>query len=1108
MFLSLKNKLGFYLSLSLILCSAIQAIGQVNVDSYTNSSTDETFSGCDSVVASSDASAVDISGTATVTFDSKGAVYLRTGFKAHDFTGGGYIKVGDFDMTIIADAGSDTSASSVGNVVIGGSPSALSGNSPYTYLWNNVDLLDDSTTANPSARIITSTAFVLEVTDNVGCVALDTVNVDLNLSLFLTAGEDTTICYGESIMIGSAFTANYEDTPFASFLWEPADAVSDTIASNPYTTIDTTTTIILTYTNASGISAKDTMVVTVRAAMTIDAGGIDTVCSGATINLGGSPTVTGGTSPYTYFWESTGDTVSNLSIANPTTTPLVSTLYTLTVTDANNCFASYGAVALIYPDIQISAGIDSTVLLGDSMRLGGNSTVIAGTSPFTYSWSPSTGLSSSTIANPMASPNATTEYVLTVTDSIDCDGSVTDTMTVTIDSMPYIDAGGIITMCLNDSVTLGGSPTVIGGTAPFTYSWTPTATLDEDDIANPKASPTDSTYYALAVTDDNSNTVYDTVYVHVNALPTVNAGNDTTVIENSIVVGGDTLLTVASGGAPPYLYTWVSSDSITANREVSFFILTDTTSFYLMVTDSSFCSAFDTVIVNFDNIYGSVDTLNNCTWTVIDSNSTNYTVGSGQKLCITKTGTATGDIILNSGGNIINSGDMSPSSFTYNAGDLYNNLVGVIDIDSSLDFKTDMVILNDGEFGIAGAVLVDTGSSVYNQGTMEIDGAIEVKTTDFTNYGVITQTDDNFTISDSGVVNNHGTLMGIDTLKNSNVLNQGPVGYVVASNMFNYSTGTIQRTYVDSIYLNLGNDTLPALIPDSLTAGSILVCAKTDNAGNILNFIDILDSSPPNDSVYFDVNTGTVDSTVTYAGGIVFDIDSLEICGTCPSLSIETSNCVDDEFQFTAVSIKAFDSYLFTLDGDTIQNGSDSTLSMPFIVAVGDSIIVTGTSSRGNCNSVTSDLYVSISSVTVSITGDTIAQADSVILVATGVVDTYKWTDVEDTLLSTDDTCIVWPTRTSVYYLEAVDSNGCVINTKFEVETTLSLSYTTVDPTASDPYSGEIGLTVTGGKLPFTYAWDSGGAPIPYKSLLGKGTYHVKVTDAEGDEVETDITLD
>jgi hypothetical protein len=62
--------------------------------------------------------------------------------------------------------------------------------------------------------------------------------------------------------------------------------------------------------------------------------------------------------------------------------------------------------------------------------IGGNPTASGGVSPYTYQWSPTTALSSYTVANPTASPSSTTAYTVTVTGANGC--ASTSSMTLTI----------------------------------------------------------------------------------------------------------------------------------------------------------------------------------------------------------------------------------------------------------------------------------------------------------------------------------------------------------------------------------------------------------------------------------------------------------------------------------------------------------------------------------------------------------------------------------------------------------------------------------------------------------------------------------------------------
>jgi len=61
--------------------------------------------------------------------------------------------------------------------------------------------------------------------------------------------------------------------------------------------------------------------------------------------------------------------------------------------------------------------------------------------------------------------------------------------------------------------------TVTGGTAPYTYAWTPPATLSNPAVPNPVATPTETTTYHVVVTDAASLTASDDVTVTVNTAP-------------------------------------------------------------------------------------------------------------------------------------------------------------------------------------------------------------------------------------------------------------------------------------------------------------------------------------------------------------------------------------------------------------------------------------------------------------------------------------------------------------------------------------------------------------------------------------------------------------
>ena len=74
--------------------------------------------------------------------------------------------------------------------------------------------------------------------------------------------------------------------------------------------------------------------------------------------------------------------------------------------------------------------------------------------PFTYSWSPSTGLNNPNIQNPVAAPNSTTNYTVVATDAMGCTASEEVEVTVLPQPEPGISPANAVITCANPSVVL------------------------------------------------------------------------------------------------------------------------------------------------------------------------------------------------------------------------------------------------------------------------------------------------------------------------------------------------------------------------------------------------------------------------------------------------------------------------------------------------------------------------------------------------------------------------------------------------------------------------------------------------------------------------------
>nr|MBK9649982.1 gliding motility-associated C-terminal domain-containing protein [Bacteroidota bacterium] len=168
---------------------------------------------------------------------------------------------------------------------------------------------------------------------------------------------------------------------------------------------------------------------------------------------------TGGTGTFTFVWSnsSTNDSIFNLA---PGT-------YTVTVTDINNCTATQSVTinSTLLPVITVSNIINVNCKGGDNGLI--TVTVAGGVPPYVYSWSN---------GNTTAEIDTLTAglYILTVTDFSGC--SVIDSIVITEPDLLQLSLNSYPVSCL--AIDGAIKCNVLGGTAPYTYLWSNSATTD------------------------------------------------------------------------------------------------------------------------------------------------------------------------------------------------------------------------------------------------------------------------------------------------------------------------------------------------------------------------------------------------------------------------------------------------------------------------------------------------------------------------------------------------------------------------------------------------------------------------------------------------------
>ncbi|HRS40360.1 MAG TPA: hypothetical protein P5292_14360, partial [Bacteroidia bacterium] len=227
-------------------------------------------------------------------------------------------------------------------------------------------------------------------------------------------------------------------------------------------------------------------------------------------------------------------------------TSLTAGNYTVTATDANGCTVS--STFLISEPTLLSPLASSTDALCSGANNGTASVATNGGTPgYTYSWTPSGG----TGAN--ATGLGAGVYQVVVTDANGCTASAT--AIISEPSVLVLNVAGTSDVSCFNGADGTGSVTPTGGTANYSYAWSPSGGTGSS------ANGLSAGSYTVTVTDQNGCTAQVPL--------TINQPTQLTVQASAIDArcNGSTdgsISAIANGGTGPYGYTWSPGGAVTA----------------------------------------------------------------------------------------------------------------------------------------------------------------------------------------------------------------------------------------------------------------------------------------------------------------------------------------------------------------------------------------------------------------------------------------------------------------------------------------------------------------------------------------------------------------
>jgi subtilisin-like proprotein convertase family protein len=957
---------------------------------------------------------------------------------------------------------------------------------PYTFLWSNGAITED-------LSAIGAGTYEVFVTNANGCTDsaefilnnISSLNISTTITSVTCAGGNN----GAITVTTSGGTAPY------TYSWSNGATTEDlsSITANTYT---------LTITDNNGCIYSEDLVVNTLPSMVIVANNVTNEACG-TGNGSIDISVSGGSGSYGYSW-SNGMMTQDIS-------SLTAGLYAIDVTDGFGCVSTQD-ITLINDVSNCSAYCYLDAVVNSiTDEVCGNGTgaidisVVDATQPYTLSWS--TGSTNEDLSNLSAGT-----YTITINDANQCEHIETFTVGNSTSGL------GISASSVNDE-NCGNAAgaidiSVSGGTLPYTYSWSTSATTQ--DLTNLASGS-----YSVTITDGNGCQFVQSFTI------TNNTGSlsYSTLVTNEFCNNnnGNINLTV-TGASGSLTYSWSNGAT---SQDISGL---NPGTFTCTITDQTGCELI-TAPITVSNNPGTLDILStlitneNCgdgqgaidltilggttpytfNWsnsstsedltalsagayscTITDDNGCFVTTGSitvwnSPGTLAVSTDYVVDELCANGQGAIYvaTTGGTAPYNYSWNNGSVNEDNLGLVAGNYSL-------IVTD-----ANGCSLSLNESVSNSpGTLQIDNAVLTQESCGNTNGAI-----NLMVSGGTPGYTYNWSNG-PTTQDLTTLSAGTYSVVVTdangcqvndSYLINNNTGTLAVSYISSAELC------------SNAAGSIDITVT----GGTAPYTFVWSNSASSEDLS-GLSAGTYSCEITDAASCSITT-AIIVIGNNPGTLAVTENTTDEScgasngaIDLTVSGGDGSYSYTWSNSATTQDISGLAAATYSYIVSDGSGCEITGSSVLIN----TSGSF----SVTVAVSDELCNDNNgSINLTTTGGTSPFNF--VWSNAAVTEDLTAL---NQGLYSCLVTDANGCVVSTgSLTVSnnpSTLNLNNVVVTNENCGNGIGAIDITISGGTTPYTYLWNNA-ATTADLILLSEGNYSCTVTDAAGCSLNFSTTV-